>query len=189
MVDEQAVFHALLRAKGLSVAELAAALRVTRQHAHRLLTGARNAGPRRVELDRVLALGTPSADRPIHAVAELGAEDGLELVPAGDVQPVFGSPDLATEVALPLTRPHPAVCVVPVWPSYAWSYLVAFHAAWGSHAEPRSVFLVDEAEGDLPLESILDELRTGMATTLELRAQGRDPALVREVEAKLERLH
>ena len=43
MPEDAEVWRALLRAKGLTVAQLAEDLHTTRQHAHRLLTGKRSA--------------------------------------------------------------------------------------------------------------------------------------------------
>ena len=84
MRDESEVWQALLRRKGLSVTDLAARLGVTRQHAHRLLTGRRPAETLREELEAGLALGTPAGERPLYAVAELDESGELELVPAGE---------------------------------------------------------------------------------------------------------
>ena len=50
MPGEADVWRALLRAKGLTVSELATRLGTTRQHTHRLLSGRRNADARRDEL-------------------------------------------------------------------------------------------------------------------------------------------
>jgi hypothetical protein len=80
-------------------------------------------------------------------------------------------------------------CVVPVTPGYAWQRLVAFHAAWGSEAEPRRVFLVDDPGLELPVHSVVDELRDGFAETLRLRAAAADPARLREIRALRDRLH
>ncbi|MDX6402501.1 MAG: hypothetical protein QOF27_3107, partial [Gaiellaceae bacterium] len=57
MRPESQVWQALLKRKGLSVTELAGQLGVTRQHAHRLLTGRRPAESQRDELEHALALG------------------------------------------------------------------------------------------------------------------------------------
>src|ERR671937_2898342 len=100
MPGDAEVWQALLRAKGLTVAELATEMRTTRQHAHRLLTGKRSAEAKRDELDRALALG-PRRDegRPLYAVAVLNRDGDVELLPAGDAQPLFGDSELATSVA------------------------------------------------------------------------------------------
>src|SRR5437868_7560404 len=188
MARDAELLHALLHAQGRSVADLAAELGTTRQHAHRLLTGRRSAGARQADLERTLALGPrPSTGNPLFAVATM--ESGSpELVPAGDTQPLFESRELATEVAKRLQDSHPDVCVVPVWPGYAWRQLVAFHAAWGVQPEPRKLFLVDDRDPDLPVEVMLEELGAGFGETLRLRKLGRDPSLLAEVEGELDRL-
>ena len=140
MRDESDVWQALLRRKGLSVTDLAAQLGVTRQHAHRLLTGRRPAESQRDELEHALALGTPTAGNPLFAVGELDDNGELEIVPAGDAQPLFSSREVATDVARALEPASLHVCVLPVWPAYAWRNLVAFHAAWGAQPEPRKLF-------------------------------------------------
>src|ERR1700747_2015513 len=118
MPEDADVWQALLRAKGLTVAQLAEDLRTTRQHAHRLLTGKRSADARRDELERALALGARRPDgrplyalaphargdereralawgarrpdgRPLYALATLATDGELELLPAGDTQPLF----------------------------------------------------------------------------------------------------
>src|SRR2546430_8992348 len=97
MPEDAEVWGALLRAKGLTVAQLAEDLQTTRQHAHRLLTGKRSADARREELDRALALGSRrTRGGPLYALATLGPDGELELVPAGDTQPLYGDRDLAT---------------------------------------------------------------------------------------------
>jgi transcriptional regulator with XRE-family HTH domain len=191
MPHDSEVWQALLRKKGLTVAELAARLGATRQHAHRLLTGRRRADQRREDIDRALALGRDRAEgRPAYALAVLSAADGeLELLPAGDAQPLFGDRDLATHVANALADRNGAVCVVPVWPDYAWRRLVAFHAAWGTDPEPRRIFLVDDPTAEVPVELLLEELRAGFADTLRLRRAAEDPASLREVDGILERLN
>jgi transcriptional regulator with XRE-family HTH domain len=189
MATDAEVLHALLHAQGRSVAELAKELGMTRQHAHRLLTGRRSAGAREADLDRALALGQrPATGKPVYGVATLESE-GLELVPAGDTQPLFASRDLAARVAAGLQESHRDVCVVPVWPGYAWRQLTAFHAAWGVRPEPRKIFLVDDSDPALPVEVVLEELRTGFGETLRLRTLGRDPSLLAEVERALDRVH
>src|SRR3954453_15583019 len=99
MRDESEVWQALLKRKGLSVTDLAGRLGITRQHAHRLLTGRRPAESQRDELERALALGTAGAGRPLFAIGELDDSGELELVPAGDTQPLFAGRELATDVA------------------------------------------------------------------------------------------
>jgi transcriptional regulator with XRE-family HTH domain len=187
MPEDADVWQALLRAKGLTVAELAEDLRTTRQHAHRLLTGKRSADARRDELDRALALGPRRTDgRPLYALAMLAADGELELLPAGDTQPLFSDRELAASVADSLADLNDALCVVPVWPEYAWRRTVAFHAAWGSTAEPRNVFRVDENEFDVPVEAVVDELRGGYADTLRLRSVADDPERLEKIETLVE---
>jgi hypothetical protein len=187
--DDAAVWQALLRAKGLTVAQLAEDLRTTRQHAHRLLTGKRSADARRDELDRALALGPRRSDgRPLYAVAMLARDGELELLPAGDAQPLFADRELATNVAEWLQRLDQGACVVPVWPEYAWRRTVAFHAAWGSTAEPRNVFLVDDPGTEVAPQTLVEELHGGYAETLRLRAAAEDPARLHEIESLLEHL-
>jgi hypothetical protein len=189
MPSDADVRLALLHAQGRSISDLAAELRVTRQHAHRLVTGRRPTDARDADLDRALALGAPLQDgKPAYVLATL-TDGALELLPAGDTQPVFASRALAAAVAEPLEHTHPDVCVVPVWPRHAWRHLVAFHAAWGVSAEPKKLFLVDQTDPELPLEIVLEELRAGFAETLRLRKLGEDPALLAEVESSLDRLH
>src|SRR5919198_216216 len=185
MRGESEVWQALLRRKGLSVTDLAGQLGVTRQHAHRLLTGRRPAETQRAELEQSLALGTPSNGRPLYAIGELDDSGELDLVPAGDAQPLFADRDVATGVARDLDAASHHVCVLPVWPTYAWRNLVAFHAAWGAEPEPRKLFVVDSAADDVPLASILDEIRTGLEATLKARAQAHDPAFLHEVDSRL----
>jgi transcriptional regulator with XRE-family HTH domain len=189
MRDESAVWQALLRRKGLSMADLAAQLGVTRQHAHRLLTGRRPAESQRPELEAALALGTPTNGRPLFAIGELDDDGELDLVPAGDAQPLFLDRDLATHVAKELDGASEHVCVVPVWPAFAWRNLVAFHAAWGAEPEPRKLFVVDEPNLPILLQTLVEEIRTGLELTLLTRAQARDPVSLAEVEGRLQRLH
>jgi Plasmid maintenance system antidote protein len=75
MRDESEVWQALLKRKGLSVTDLAGQLGVTRQHAHRLLTGRRPAEAQRDELEQALALGPPTSGNPLYGVGELD-DDG-----------------------------------------------------------------------------------------------------------------
>ncbi len=189
MLEESQVWQALLRAKGMTVAELADVMSTTRQHAHRLLTGRRSAEARREEIDRALALGPRREDaRPLYAIAVLGRDGSVELVPAGDTQPLFASRELATAVAEALEGATPAVGVVPGWPGNAWRRTVAFHAGWGSTAEPRNVFLVDDPSSDIAVEAILEVIRAGLGDTLRLRESAEDPGRLQEVDALLERV-
>jgi transcriptional regulator with XRE-family HTH domain len=189
MREESEVWQALLRRKGLSVTDLAARLGVTRQHAHRLLTGRRPAESQRDDLEQALALGTPTRGRPLFAVGELDDHGELELVPAGDAQPLFAHREVATDVARALEPASHDVCVLPVWPEYAWRNLVAFHAAWGARPEPRKLFVVDNGHEDLPLDALVGEIRAGLDATLRSRAQAHDPAYLSEVESRLQRLN
>jgi len=189
MRDESDVWQALLKRKGLSVTDLAGQLGVTRQHAHRLLTGRRPAESQRDELEQALALGTPTSGNPLYGVGELDDNGELDLVPAGDAQPLFASRDVATDVARALEPASLHVCVVPVWPGYAWRNLVGFHAAWGAQPEPRKLFIVDNGETEIPIAAIVEEIRTGLDATLRSRAQARDPAYLSEVELRLQRLN
>lgn len=190
MPEDADVWRALLRAKGLTVSELATQLRTTRQHTHRLLTGRRSADARREDLDRALALGpSPPNGQPAYALAVLGDDGDLDLLPAGDTQPLFANRDVAVRLADELVGLSAGVCVVPVSPEYAWRRLVAFHAAWGSDAEPRRVFLVDDPGLELPVESLVAELRHGFADTLRLRAAADDPDRLREIQAIRDRLN
>ena len=189
MPEESDVWRALLRAKGVTVSELATQLRATRQHTHRLLTGRRSADARRDDLDRALALGsTPPDGRPAYALAILDADGDLDLLPAGDTQPLFVDRELATRLAAELAPLSSEVCVVPLSPEYAWRRLVAFHAAWGSEAEPRRVFLVDDPGLEVAVDSLVDELRDGFAETLRLRAAAHDPARLHEIRTLRDRL-
>lgn len=187
MPEDADVWQALLRAKGLTVAQLAEDLRTTRQHAHRLLTGKLSADARRDELERALALGPRrAAGRPLYALAMLAADGELELLPAGDTQPLFADRELAAGVADSLADRNDGLCVVPVWPEYAWRRTVALHAAWGSTAEPRNVFRVGEDEFDVPVEAVVDELRGGYADTLRLREIADDPERLEKIETLVE---
>ena len=185
MRGESAVWQALLRRKGLSVTDLAGQLGVTRQHAHRLLTGRRPAETQRAELEGALALGTPSNGHPLYAIGELDDNGELDLVPAGDAQPLFADREVATGVAQELEAASHHVCVLPVWPGYAWRNLVGFHAAWGAEPEPRKLFVVDGTEDELPLDLVLDEIRAGLEATLRARAQAHDPVFLVEVQSRL----
>ena len=124
--------------------------------------------------------------RPLYALAELGTDGELELLPAGDTQPLFSDRELAASVVDSLADRNDGLCVVPVWPEYAWRRTVAFHAAWGSTAEPRNVFRVDDAEFDVPVEAVVDELRGGYAETLRLRAVADDPSRLERIETLVE---
>ena len=185
MRDESEVWQALLRRKGLSVSDLGGQLGVTRQHAHRLLTGRRPAETQRDELEGALALGAATNGRPLFAIGELDDDGELDLVPAGDAQPLFADRDVATDVARQLEAASRHVCVLPVWPAYAWRNLVGFHAAWGAEPEPRKLFVVDDAGHELPVEALIDEIRSGLEATLRSRGQARDQDFLREVESKL----
>jgi hypothetical protein len=185
MRDESDVWQALLRRKGLSVTDLASQLGVTRQHAHRLLTGRRPAETQRAELEAALALGSSSSGAPLFAIGELDDSGELDLVPAGDAQPLFADRAVATDVAQQLEEVSADVCVLPVWPAYAWRNLVSFHAAWGAEPEPRKLFIVDHADDELPLESLVNEIREGLEATLRSRAQAHDPDYLDEVESRL----
>jgi transcriptional regulator with XRE-family HTH domain len=189
MRDESAVWQALMRRKGLSVSDLAGQLGVTRQHAHRLLTGRRPAESQRPELESALALGAPTEGRPLFAIGELDDDGELELVPAGDAQPLFLERELAAHVATRLEQASVRVCVVPVWPAYAWRNLVAFHAAWGADPEPRKLFVVDEPNPPILVQALVDEICAGLESTLLTRARARDPVSLAEVEERLQRLH
>jgi transcriptional regulator with XRE-family HTH domain len=185
MRHESDVWQALLRRKGLSVTELAAQLGVTRQHAHRLLTGRRPAETQRAELEAALALGSATSGRPLYGIGELDDSGELDLVPAGDAQPLFADRDVATGVAHELEAASRHVCVLPVWPGYAWRNLVGFHAAWGAEPEPRKLFIVDAAEDELPVDAVIQEIRAGLEATLEARAQAHDSASLEEVDSRL----
>jgi hypothetical protein len=192
MRDESEVWQALLRRKGLSVTDLAGQLGVTRQHAHRLLTGRRPAESQRAELEGALALGTPSngsVSAPLFAIGELDDNGELDLVPAGDAQPLFSDRELAAAVARQLEAASRDVCVLPVWPAYAWRNLVGFHAAWGAEPEPRKLFVVDEVADELPIEAVVNEIREGLEATLRSRAQAQNPIFLGEVESRLQRLN
>ena len=179
------VWQVLLRRKSLSVTDLAGRLGVTRQHAHRLLTGRRQAEAQRVELESALALGSPSRGQPLYAIGELDNTGQLDLVPAGDAQPLFADRDVATGVARELDATSRNVCVLPVWPAYAWRNLVAFHAAWGAEPEPRKLFVVDAGDEEVALEAVLAEIRAGLEATLKARAQASDPTFLEEVNSRL----
>jgi transcriptional regulator with XRE-family HTH domain len=185
MREEAEVWQALLRRKGLSVTDLAGQLGVTRQHAHRLLTGRRPVETQRAELESALALGTPNSSHPLYAVGELDDNGELDLVPAGDAQPLFADREVATGVAQDLDVASRHVCVLPVWPTHAWRNLVGFHAAWGAEPEPRKVFVVDAGDDDLPLDVVLEEIRGGLEATLRARALAHDPAFLHEVDSRL----
>jgi len=87
----------------------------------------------------------------LFAFGELDDNGELDLVPAGDAQPLFRDRELATRVASRLSHVSQRVCVLPVWPTYAWRNLVAFHAAWGAEPEPRKLFVIDEPDQPQPL--------------------------------------
>jgi hypothetical protein len=184
--EEHEVWHALMRRKGLAVTDLADQLGITQQHAHRLLTGRRPLESQRDEIDSVLALGAAGSGRPLFAIGELDDSGELELVPAGDTQPLFAARETAARVARELGDVSAHVCVVPVRPAHAWRTLVAFHAAWGAEPEVRKVFVVDGAATDDVAEAgILRQIRAGLDATLRSRAKAREPAFLQEVEARL----
>jgi transcriptional regulator with XRE-family HTH domain len=185
MRDEAAVWQALLRRKGMSVTDLAGQLGVTRQHAHRLLTGRRPAESQRDELEEALALGPRTNGKPLYGIGELDDNGELDLVPAGDAQPLFADREVATDVARELEAASDHVCVLPVWPGYAWRNLVGFHAAWGVEPESRKLFVVDDADQEVAVEALVEEIRAGLEATLRSRAQAHDPAFLDEVELRL----
>ena len=184
MHAEADVWQALLQRKGLSVADLAKRLGIARQHAHRLITGRRPAGAQRGDLEAALALGSANAGRPLYAIAELDESGELDLIPAGDAQPLFADREVARRIAQTLNAVSRDVCVVPVWPSYAWRNLVGFHAAWGAEPEPRKLFVADADDVELPLDAVLDEICVGLEATLRARAQAHDPAFLQEVDGR-----
>ena len=167
------VYSALLRQKGLTAADVARALGVARQHAHRLLTGTRAAGAHVSTLDRVLALGLAEDGNPLYAVGQLLPDGSIDLVQAGATQPLCN--ERAAAEALAETLGVDA-CAVPVWRTYAWERLVGVYAAWGERAEQRSVFVLDE----LPPEAVT-EIRGTLEKALELRRGARSPELAHEI--------
>jgi hypothetical protein len=185
MRTESEVWQALLRRNGLSVADLAGQLGVTHEDAHRLLTDSRPGEAQRADLEAALALGTPTNGHPLFAIGELDDSGELDLIPAGDAQPLFADREVATDVAQQLETASRHVCVLPVWPTYAWRNLVAFHAAWGAEPEPRKVFVVDTRDDDVPLAALLEEIRAGLGATLQARALGHDPAFLHDVDSRL----
>src|SRR5438067_13306285 len=185
MRDESQVWLALLRRKGLSITELAEQLGIAQQDAHELVSGRRPAETERARLENALALGVPSGGRPLYAIGELDDDGELDIVPAGDAQPLFAGREMAMGVAEGLESASAHVCVLPLWPTYAWRNLVGFHAAWGAEPEPRKLFPVDAAGDELPPEAIIDEIRAGLEATLRARAQTHDPALLAEVDSRL----
>jgi len=88
MRDESEVWQALLKRKGLSVTDLAGQLGVTRQHAHRLLTGRRPAESQRDELEQALALGTPISGNPLYGIGELDDNGETEIPVAAIVEEI-----------------------------------------------------------------------------------------------------
>jgi transcriptional regulator with XRE-family HTH domain len=161
------VYSALLRQKGLTAADVARELGVARQHAHRLLTGAREVGAHVTTLDRVLALGVPEEGDPLYAVGELLPDGSVDLVQAGATQPLCSERPAAEALAESLGGD---ACAVPVWPRHAWERLAGVYAAWGERAEERSVFVLDE----LPPEAV-KEVRAALEAALELRREARNP--------------
>jgi hypothetical protein len=183
MPHDADVRQALLRAKGLTPAELATRLGTTLPEAQALLAREDNGRTRADDVDRLLALGPDRPGSPPYALAVLSADGEIDLLPAGDTQPLFAERGLAMEFAEELADAAD-VFVVPVWPEYAWRKLVAFHAAWGSDPQPRSVFLADELDPDVSIDVVLAELEAGFRETLRLRAAADDPDRLREVEAR-----
>lgn len=179
------VWQALLHRKSLSVDELAERLSLPPDQAQRLLNGGRTPGPHRDELEATLALGTSTAGRPLYAIAELDDSGEIDLVSAGDAQPLFADREAARRIAQKLESASRDVCVVPVWPSWAWRTLVGFHAAWGAEPEPRKVFVADVSDDELPIEGVLDEIRAGLEATLRARAEAHNPAFLQQVDARL----
>jgi hypothetical protein len=185
MRSEAEVWQALRCRKGLSVSDLARDLGITRDHADELLTGTPASESQWEAVEGALALGTPTGGDPLYAIGELDESGELDVVPAGDAQPLFASRDVAARVAQELEAVCHSVCVVPVWPTYAWRNLVSFHAAWGAEPEPRKLFVVDSATDEVPLKTVLEEIRYGLEATLRGRAQAHDPALLEEVNSRL----
>ena len=163
MRPESEVWQALLRRKGLSVADLAAQLGVTPEHAQRLLTGPSQAESQRKELEHALALGTPTKGNPLFAVGELDDMASWTSFRPGTRSRSFASREVATDVARALESASRHVCVLPLWPAYGWRNLVAFH--------------------------VVGEVRAGLDATLRGRAKARDPACLSEVESRLQRLN
>ena len=185
MHSDADVWQALLRRKNVSVDGLAERLRLPRDQAERLLSGQQPPGSHRDQLEAALALGTSTAGRPLFAIAELDESGELDLVPAGDAQPLFADREAARRMAQKLEIASRDVCVAPVWPSYAWRNLVAFHAAWGAEPEPRKLFVADAVDDELSLEGVLDEIRAGLEATLRARAEAHNPAFLQQVDARL----
>jgi hypothetical protein len=183
MAHDAEVWQALLRAKGMTPAELATRLRTTWPELQSLLEHDANGRARTEHVDRLLALGKERPGSPPYALCVLSADGEIELLSAGDTQPLFAERSFAAEVAEGLADAG-EVFVVPVWPDYAWRKLVSFHAAWGSEPEPRAVFVVDELDPEVSIEEVLEELEQGFRATLRLRAAGEDGDRLRDVEAQ-----
>src|SRR5207247_4338731 len=65
---------------------------------------------RRDELDRALALGPRRTEgRPLYAIAILGRDGDLELLPAGDAQPLYRDREVATSIAARLETKDPEI--------------------------------------------------------------------------------
>jgi len=160
----------LLRIKRMSVEELADALELSLVDAEGVAEG-RTDLARRSEVDRVLALGANGHAHPFYAVA-LTSGAGVELLTAGGTQPLFADPANADRVGARLKRVADEVVVVPVVPDFAWRRFVAAEAAEGREAEPKSLFLADQAEIELERDEILHELGEAMAGELRLRVAG-----------------
>jgi transcriptional regulator with XRE-family HTH domain len=184
MRSDADVWQALLRRKNLSVDDLAGRLGISSGAAQRLVRGQGPRGSHRDEVEAALALGASGGERPLYAIAELDDGGELDLIPAGDAQPLFADREVARRIAQTLDAVSRDVCVVPVWPTYAWRNLVGFHAAWGAEPEPRKVFLADAGDHELQLDALLNEIRTGLEATLQVRADAHNPALLREVDAQ-----
>jgi hypothetical protein len=183
MPHDAEVWQALLRVKGMTAQELASRLRTTLPELQALLEQSADGRARTEHVDRILALGEERPGTPPYALCVLSADGEIDLLSAGDTQPLFAERSFATEVAEGLSDAAD-VFAVPVWPDYAWRKLVGFHAAWGSDPESRSVFLVDELDPEVSIDEVLEELERGFRSTLQLRAAADDPARLRDVEAR-----
>jgi len=45
--------------------------------------------------------------------------------------------------------------------------------------------VADASDADLPIESVLDEIRAGLEATLRARAEAHNPAFLQQVDARL----
>jgi hypothetical protein len=165
MPAQSDIFAALAREKALGASEVARGLGISRQHAHRLLRGERDAGARTPELERLLALGADEDEGPFYALAHLQPEGGVELLTAGGTQPLFERRETAERAAAAVAGAD--VAIVPVWRGYAWRHLARAYAVWGTVPEPRNVFVAD-GDPNLPLDAVLAEVAAGIGVTLEL---------------------